>query len=339
MKIDARQIDRFLADTGKTRLVLISGADRSRVVELGRGLAKRVAGSLDDPFRASELLADQAERLAEEAAAPAFGGGRRVVVLREAGDAQVKIIEAALATPGDALIVLLGGDLPARSKLRALAEKRDDCASIMCYVPDAAARGPAFAALLRAAGVSISREALELASARLGGETGALRDAAERVILYAGASKQVDVAEIDAILDDQGTGSMQEAIDAALIGDAAGADHALGLALDEGMAPVAVIRVLLGELGRLRLLADQVARGTAPRDVVAAVRPQVFFRRVPLVVQAVTRWREPAIMAAIKLALDAEAACKSAGAMPDLLCSRLFYELAGVAGARRRPPI
>jgi DNA polymerase-3 subunit delta len=335
MKIDARQIDRFLADPGKTRLVLIFGADTSRVVELGRGLAKRVAGSLDDPFRATELSADQAERLAEEASAPAFGGGRRVVLLRDAGDAQVKFAEAALATPGDALMVVLAGDLATRSKLRALVEKRDDCAAIICYVPDASARGPAFAAMLREAGVSITGEALTLAAARLGGETGALRDAAERVILYAGATKRVDAAEIDAVLDDQGTGSMQDAIDATLVGDVAAADHALALALDEGAAPVAVIRVLLGELGRLRLLADKIAQGASPRDAVAAIRPPVFFRRVPLVVQAATRWREAAIIEAITKALAAEAACKSAGAAPDLLCKRLFYDLAGVTARVR----
>ena len=183
--------------------------------------------------------------------------------------------------------------------------------------------------------MSLTNEALTLASARLGGETGALRDAAERVILYAGSAKRVDVAEIDAVLDDQGTGSMQDAIDAALAGDLAGADHALGLALDEGAAPVAVIRVLLSELARLRLLAEKVAQGAAPRDAVASIRPPVFFRRVPLVVQAATRWREPAIIRAISMALAAEAACKSAGAVPDLLCKRLFYDLALVTARAR----
>jgi DNA polymerase-3 subunit delta len=78
----------------------------------------------------------------------------------------------------------------------------------------------------------------------------------------------------------------------------------------------------------LRLLADKIAQGASPRDAVAAIRPPVFFRRVPLVVQAATRWREAAIIEAITKALAAEVACKSAGAVPDLLCKRLFYDLA-----------
>lgn len=328
MKIDARQVERFLADPGRTRFVLIYGPDTSLVAERGRGLARRVAGSLDDPFRIAELDAEQAGRLPEEASAQAFGGGRRVVLLRDAADKQASFIESALGTAGDSLIIALGGDLSARSKLRALAEKHADAAAIACYPPDGAARGPALDAALRQAGVAIARDALTMAANRLGGETGALRDAAERLILYAGPEKKLDLADIEAVLDDQGSASMQDAIDAALAGDIGAADHAIGLALDEGAAPVAVLRVLLGELSALRLVAEAVAKGASAREAVAARRPPVFFRRQAAVTRAAGRWREPAIIAVIGRVLRAEADCKRTGSVPDAICRQTLLGLA-----------
>ena len=336
MKIETRQVERFLADPGRARLVLIYGPDTSLVVERGRGLAKRIAGSLDDPFRVAELDADQAERLPEEASAQAFGGGRRVILLRDAGDKQAQLIESALGTKGNSLIIAMGGDLAARSKLRGFAEKHADAAVIACYPPDGAARGSALEAALREAGVAISRDALVIAASRLGGETGALRDAAERLILYAGPARKLDLADIDAVLGDQGSASMQDAIDAALAGDIKAADHAIGLALDEGAAPVAVLRVLLGELSALRLLADAVAKGASARDAVAARRPPVFFRRQATVIKAAGRWREPAIMAAIERSLRAEADCKRTGAAPEAICRQTLLGLARRASKIRQ---
>lgn len=328
MKIDARQVERFLADPGRARLVLIYGPDTSLVSERARGVARLVAGSLDDPFRLTELDADAAERLPEEASAQAFGGGRRVILLRDAADRQAPFFEAALGAPGDALIIATAADLPARSKLRGLAEKHADAAAIACYLPDNAQRGPALEAALRKAGVAIEREALALAASRLGGETGALRDAAERLALYAGPGGSLDAAAVDAVLDDQGSASMQDAIDAALAGDVRAADHAIGLALEEGASPVAVLRVLLGEMAGLRLMAEAIARGASPRDAVAARRPPVFFRRQPAVMKAASRWREAAIMAAIERLLRAEADCKRTGAVPEAIIRQTLLGLA-----------
>ncbi|HQT74158.1 MAG TPA: DNA polymerase III subunit delta [Acidiphilium sp.] len=328
MKIDARNVERFLADPGAVRFVLVHGPDTSLVAERARRLAKRVAGALDDPFRLTELDADTAERLPEEAAAQAFGGGRRVVLLRDAADRQAPIVETMLEGRGDALVIGMAADLAARSKLRALAEKHTEAAAIACYPPEGAARGPALEAALRAAGVGIGREALALAASRLGGETGALRDAAERLALYAGPGGAVDLAAVEAVLDDQGSASMQDAIDAALAGNIAAADHAIGLALEEGAAPVAVMRVLLSELAALRLVADAVGRGASPRDAIAARRPPVFFKRQPAALAAAARWREPAVMAAIERVLRAEADCKRTGAMPELIARQTLLGLA-----------
>ena len=328
MKLDARQADRFLQNPGDARAVLLYGPDSSLVAERGRGLARKLLGSLDDPFRLAELAGDQGNRLLEEATAQAFGGGRRVVLVREAVDGMARAVEAALDTRADSLLILMAGDLPARSKLRALAEKHRAAAAIACYPPEAAKRGADLESSLREDGITIERDALAWCAARIAAETGALKQATELLRLYAGPGGQLTLDDAVAALGDQGSASVQDAIDAALVGDAATADRALGLAIEEGATPVGIIRILLGDLSRLRLLAYAIASGTPARDAVSALRPPVFFRRAPVVTRAAMLWRETAISAAIAQALQAERACKQAAIPAEVICRQMLLRLA-----------
>ena len=335
MKLDARQAERFLQNPGETRAVLLYGPDTSLVAERGRTLARRLIGALDDPFRLADLAGDQANRIVEEATAQAFGGGRRVVLVRDAADAMARAVEEALAAQADSLLILMAGDLTPRSKLRALAEKHGKAAAIPCYPPEGARRSADLEASLREDGVTIDHDALAWCTARIGAESGALRQATELLRLYAGPNGRLSLPDVIAALGDQGSASMQDAIDAALVGDAAAADRALDLAIEEGAAPVGILRVLLAELGRLRLLTYAVASGTPARDAASALRPPVFFRRAPIVARAAGLWRETAVTEAIATALQAERACKQAAAPAETICRNMVLTLAQEAGKVR----
>jgi DNA polymerase-3 subunit delta len=328
MKLDARQTERFLQNPGNARLALLYGPDSSLIAERGRVLARKVAGSLDDPFRLAELGGDQGERILEEATAQSFGGGRRVVLVRDAADSMAKAAEQALEAPADSLVILMAGDLASRSRLRALAEKHPAAAAIACYPPEGAKRSGDLEAALRADAVSIDREALAWCVGRIGAESGALRQAAEALSLYAGRNGRLTLEDCVSALGDQGSASVQDAVDAALTGDIAGADRALNLAIEEGAAPVGIIRVLLSELGRLRLLAYAISGGTSARDAVSALRPPVFFRRAPILARAASLWREKTVTDAIAAALRAEAACKQAAAPAETICRQIILDLA-----------
>src|SRR5262245_42512192 len=87
MKLDARGFERLAkAADPKLRAILVHGPDEGLVRERGEALARAVCPDLRDPFRVADLgaqtLADDPARLADEAAAIAMTGGRRVVRVR-----------------------------------------------------------------------------------------------------------------------------------------------------------------------------------------------------------------------------------------------------------------
>src|SRR5690606_31524089 len=93
---------------------------------------------LADPFRVADLagdtVADDPARLADEAAAMAMTGGRRVVRVRDAGNDTAPAFQSFLDHPmGDALIVAEAGELDGRSALRKLFEKAENAAALACY--------------------------------------------------------------------------------------------------------------------------------------------------------------------------------------------------------------
>jgi DNA polymerase-3 subunit delta len=290
-KLDARRAAAVLADPGAFRAVLLHGDDAGLVRERAEALVRAVmGGKMDDPFRMAELTREEAAKagvLAGEVAALAMTGGRRVVRLREATDAHATALKDALATPGEALMVLEGGELTARSKLRVLAEAANDVAVIACYRERGEELARTIGTMLKEQGVQADPAALSWLATRLGEDRMQTRREVEKIALYVGAGGRVD-----------------EALMAATAGDAAATDRALASAFAEGANPVQVLRAALRHVQRLHEAA--VAGGDS-----GVLRPPVFFRHKPAFDRALRIWSPGALEAVGAALLEAEKRTKT----------------------------
>jgi DNA polymerase-3 subunit delta len=329
LKLESARVDAFLR-APSCACVLIYGPDAGLVSARGLALVRAVPGAADDPFRFAELHGPAPDAFLAEATAASLTGGRRVVRVRDAGEALAKPVEALLAAPPDALIILEAGELTPRSKLRALSEKAAGIAAIACYAVETARLPGLLTQRLRAAGKALAPEAAAWAAAHVPGEEGPLAQAVEMLLLYAGAEPTLSLEDVQAALADGGETSLGEAVDAALAGDVAATDRAVSLAYQEGTSPIAIIRVLLAELMRLRLAAAMVAGGAPASEAVAAMRPPVFFKRQPLVIKLLGRWNLASLSRALELALAAEFACKQTLTPDEAFCRQMLLNLAGV---------
>jgi len=330
VKLDANRIEGFLKSPN-TPVVLVFGPDSGLVAERGLALVRSVEGAMHDPFRYAELHHPDPGTLLAEASAASLTGGRRVVRVRDAHEALSKPLEALLKTPPEALVILEAGELTGKSRLRAMAEKSAACAVMTCYAIDSARLPAVVTARLRAAGKGIDADAAAWVANNITGEEGALRQAVEMLILYAGAAAQLTLADVSAALADGGDTSMGDAIDAALGGDPAAVDRALSLAYDEGVAPVGIIRVLLAELLRLRVAAAAMSAGASANEAMAGLRPPVFFKRQSMVTRILGIWNVDTLTAAIGAALAAETACKTTHIPEHAFCRQTMLALASRA--------
>jgi DNA polymerase-3 subunit delta len=342
VKIATGQIDGFLRRPDpQIRAVLLYGPDAGLVRERADTLARAICPELHDPFRVAELtgavLAADPARLIDEAAQISLMGGRRVVRLRETGDALAQLFSRFLAdSAGDGLVIVEAGDLPGRSALRRAFDEAPQGAAIGCY-PDSARD---LAAVIRetfaAHHIAASRDAVEFLVAHLGGDRLLTRSELEKLTLYAGEGGRIELADAQAVVSDSAALSLDDAVLAAAEGDAAALDRALARVFQEGESAVTIIRALLRHVQRLHVLSAQLSAGGSIDQVLRSARPPIFFKQQDSYRRQLARWNEARLRFALDRVAEAEFRMKQTGLPAETLCREAMFAIAQMARGRAR---
>ena len=343
MKIDYKSVERFLkAPDPAARAILVFGPDDGLVRERAAALARGVVADLDDPFRVAEfagdVLAGDPAKLADEAAALAFGGGRRVVRVRGCGNAAAPAFKSFLDAPaGDALVVADAGDLDSRSALRKLFEGAANAAALACYPDEGRDLATVIRATLQQEGVRASEAALAWLAERLGGDRAATRSELTKLAIHAGPGAEIDVDQARAVVGETAEIEADDAAMAAALGDVPGLARALDRLDAEGASAVNVLRAAQRLFTRLHLCACHVAEGAEPGAAMAKLRPPVFWKQQDAYKRALRRLDHRALARALALLLSAERSAKSGlGRAGTLAAQRALYAIAGAQAARSR---
>ena len=337
MKLGAGRIDSFLRRPDpEIRAVLFYGPDAGLVRERAEAMARAVCPDLRDPFRVAELsaaiVAADPARLADEAAQISLMAGRRVVRMREAGDALAPLFGRFLAdTRSDALVVVEAGDLPSRSSLRRTFDGSANAAAIGCY-PDTARD---LAAVIREAfaarSIDAGRDVIEFLVQHLGGDRLLTRAELEKLTLYAGDGGRLELEEARAVVADSAALSLEDAVLAAAEGDAAALDRAIARVFQEGEPPVPVVRALLRHLQRLHALSARIRGGDSIEEVIRTARPPIFFKQQDSFRRQLSRWSEARLGDALDRVADAEFRMKLTGSPAETLCRAAMLDTARAA--------
>jgi DNA polymerase-3 subunit delta len=352
MKIKSSDADRFAArPDARVRAVLVYGPDSGLIRERMNALAKSVLDDLADPFRVSDLadadLRQDPARLADEAAAIAMLGGRRIVRVRGAGDTLAKTFEGFLADPkGDALIIVEGGDLGPRSSLRKLFEENASAAAIPCYADDAATLEDTIRKRLARDGLAPEPAALHYLTSHLGSDRGVTMNELEKLALYmnpgaasekaASEKRVVTLADVRACVGDNAETGLDDVVDAATGGDLAALDVALARARGADLSPIALLNALSRHLVQLHLALGEIETGTPADAALRAIRPPVHFSRAGALRRQLGLWSRRRLDRALTLVAEADMQCKTTGLPENAICGQTLLRIAQAARAGAR---
>ncbi len=347
VKIAPARADAFLAGAGDDiHAVLLYGPDSGLVRERGRSLAVKITGTVDDPFLMAELTAaelrDDPARLADEACALAFGGGRRAVRLRSAADGATKAVANAMdlleegGDPPPSLIIVEAGELGPRSSLRRLFEGADHGAALACYLDEGAGLERVIETALGEHGLRPSADALVWLGRALGADRGVTLGEIEKLGLYCAGAKEVTLEDCRAVVGEAAAHELDDAVYAAGGGDTMALDRALKSAFQEGISPIAVLRAAQRHFQRLHLVTGQVANGGSLDAAVKGLRPPIFFKLADRFRAQARSWTPDRLATALDLLTEAELGAKSTGQPDRLICQRVLMQIATAARARSR---
>jgi DNA polymerase-3 subunit delta len=320
------------------RAVLLYGPDTGLARERADNLARSICPDLRDPFRVADLaaavLARDPARLADEAAQIGLLGGRRVVRVREAGDALALLFARFLADSvgsrggGDTLVIAEAGDLPARSALRRAFDEAPAAAAIGCYPDSARDLAQVIREAFAAHNIAASRDATDFLVAHLGEDRLLTRAELEKLTLYAGDGGHIGLDDARGVITDSAALSLDDALLAAAEGDVASLDRALARVFQEGESPVTVIRALLRHLQRLHLLAARIAGGGSVEEAIRSARPPIFFKEQDSYRRQLQRWSPARLRRALERVAEAEFRMKLTGLPAETICREAMFAVA-----------
>ena len=338
MKITGARQDSFIAKPDPAIVcVLLYGPDRGLVSERARKLSATVVEAPDDPFRVVEmtganLKADPA-RLLDEAQSMAFGGERRLLKLRDIGDAASKTLKEFLhvATASDALLVVEAAELGPRSSLRKLCESEKNAAAIACYSDDTGSLTRVIGETLGAHDLKPSRDAVAYLTGSLGSDRSVSRGELEKLALYMGGPGTVELGDAMAAIGDSAATALDDISLSAGSGDRVKLDKALARAFGEGSHPVQILRAVARHFLRLHLAAGLVTGGKNPNQAMKSLRPPVMFMQEDRFRSQLQRWRPAHLSEALDILSEAEMDCKTTGMPVEAVCSRALMRIAQAA--------
>lgn len=329
---------------GQFRALLIYGPNLGLVRERAQKAVEYAAGNLSDTFRVFEINADELKLdsvlLADELAAIAFGGGRRAVWLKNAGDKLVKIINNALENEsGDTLLVIESGILAPKSRLRKKFEHDPDLASIPCYEDDTSSLRAFVTEYLNSHNSLLEDDAMEWIIARLGNDRMLAKTELEKLIIYTSNEPGSDEQEQNRIslelasecVGDFTQMSLELLADAVGNGELINIERYLNLALNEGMQPITIIRAISRRFSALHYIVSLNENGESLEKLIASLRPPIFFKRLRAFRNQVGIWTPLRIVQALDILMKSERECKSTGLPAIEICSRALLRIGSAA--------
>lgn len=321
---------------------LVYGPDSGLAAER----AEKIAAASADPadpfsllrFDAGQIVSDPS-RLADEAYAVSMFGGRRAILVRDAGSRQqVAGLVAPLlkSPPPETVLVLEAGDLRKTNPLRTLFERDKTAYAIPCYADDAAAIGRLIDEEAKESGLSVAPDARAMLVEQLGGDRLISRSEIRKLCLYALESGRITANDVALMVGDSAAVAFDDVIDAASTGDLAGLATALGRAEADGMDPGTLALMTLRQFQLLDSARAAVDAGRRASDVVDGMKPPVFYKRKDRLVLALGLWQGPRLERALDLIGDCVRDARLTPAMARHLVADLLFTLARVADQSAR---
>jgi len=331
--VKAADADAFVTrpDPARPVVVLVYGPDAGLVGERVNALVKAAVDDPNDPFSLVRLEGDDVAanpgRLVEEAQTIPLFGGRRAVWLKAGSRNIAPAVEALLALrASECRVVIEAGDLRRNAPLRGMCERARNAAALPCYTDTERDLERLVDGELRAAGLTMARDARALFVGLLGGDRAASRSEINKLVLYARGRGEIGVDDVAAVVSDASALALDDVIDAAFAGRPAELETQLAKARAAGSAVGSMFFAAQRQLAQLHRWRTAIEDGAS--FSLDAVQPPLHFRRKGLVEAALKQWNAARLAAAMAELADAVVASRRTPDLAEAIAERALLSIA-----------
>jgi DNA polymerase-3 subunit delta len=267
----------------RTDAFLIHGQDTGQVSEVAKAIAAQVSAASDPPGEIIRLsdqdLSQTPGRLVTEARTLPMFGGRPAIIVKHGPQLTQGLIDELLdGTPLAGTVIIEAGNLKRDAKIRQTFEKAKNAAAIACYGADERNMTQLVRDDVKAAGMSISQDAVHRLVHLLGADWAVSRSEIAKLTLYAAGEPEITLEHVDAIVGDASAHAFDAAITATLAGEIGDALAQLDGLASAGTPASVFLMMLQRHCQELHLLLSHMAKASMVRPPGCA-RPCIPGRR------------------------------------------------------------
>ena len=327
------QIESYIKKpNSKIKAFLVFGNNDGLVLDTAKKIARSVCPNLDDAFQVAELSGDDVAadfgKLYGEYNGQSLMGGRRVIMVRDAGNQMTKELRKMLDdSNSDNLLIMYSNDLNKKSSLVKLADSSDDIASVACYED----KNEDIYNVLKSMGLTFDPVALKMIYARLSGDRMINLAELDKLKTYMGDAKTVTPAIVDKVISDQSDSSIDDICYVVMSGDRAKSEALYQKYVNEGNEPVSVIRTLAYHTLKLLTCQASIEKRESVDTAVKKLTPPIIFYRVDAFKEQLRLWNRDKLLRVLNLLYEAEKDCKTTGMPTEEIVSMTLMKISGAA--------
>ena len=345
MKLPPAKIDSYIKALDSNLVgALVYGPDSGLVSIRAEIIAKQIVKDVSDPFCSVEITAEKLKDtpsiLKDEFFSISFGGGRRLLRIRDAGATMTQSINGLMKEPDveqskiGSFLLVTAGELDSKSALRKEFEGAKNAISVPCYVDDERSLEGIISEALRKKSYNFTRDVALYMASHCQGDRMVVKQELEKLSLFLGDKKQVTLEDVELSIGKTTETTLDDICNAMAEGNRGEVEKHYRKALQQGIAPVGILRSAQRYFLRLHETIGLISDGVAAEQAVSFLRPPVFFKQVPSFRRHLNLWsstKRNKIEIALESLYQAEISCKKTVNNPELICSRCIMKVASLA--------
>lgn len=323
--------------------VLVYGTDSGKVRETTNRIILRVAGSLDDPFRTTELddqfLAMNPGILDDELRSLSMGGGARAIRVANAGAglaAEFQTLD--WSKSGGNFIVGEAGSLTRSSRLRTLFETSEHAYALACYDDNVRDLNDLIDEAEQKSGIAVAADARNRLLALLGDDRTLTRSELDKIFLFCRGKVEMTAADVEAIASDKGASELDVLCDAVFTGELASSDLLLDRFFDSGETGSRALSITAMHVAALQHLASEIETGVPAITSIKNARPPIFFARHQKFAEQLRIWDMSSLSMAAEAVARATLQTREFPMLENQIAGRALLSLARNASESRHHP-
>ena len=316
----------------KIKAFLVYGNNDGLVLDTVKRVARSICSNLDDAFQVAELTGDDVVddfgKLYGEYNGQSLMGGRRVIMVRDAGNQMTKELRKMLDdSNSENLLILYANDLNKKSSLVKLAETSDDIACVACYED----KNEDIYNTLKTMGLTFDSAAIQQLYSRLSGDRMINLAELEKLKTYMGEAKAVTADIVTKVISDQSDSNTDDICYETMGGNRAKAEILYQKYVTEGNEPVSVVRALTYHVMKLLSCQAGIEKKEGIDAAVKKLMPPIIFYRVDAFKEQLRMWNRDKLLRVLNLLYEAEKDCKTTGMPTEEIVSLMLMRVAGAA--------